>query len=103
MPHYLFKCQPTLGGCGHQIEFDCLISALDTTQPKSCPTCHKRKSLQQVLFPPTLNIPVTLGSLADKNTGNMSADEKHHLTEQFTAYKKQKKSWESTDKGMVHT
>jgi hypothetical protein len=102
MPRYLFECNKESGGCGQKIELECLMMDLDDKQPKSCPACKKRKALRQILFPPEVNIPCTLGSLADKNTREMSADERHEKTEKFNEYKKKDVSWISTKEGMVH-
>lgn len=104
MPQYRYECRQDLDGCGHIIDFECLMSELDDNRPKSCPKCRKRKSLQPILFTPTVNIPNTLGSRADKNTDTISADEQHHLTKEHNAYKEEsaEPSWVSTEKGMVH-
>lgn len=104
MPQYQFECNKDNGGCGNIIPLECLMSELDNKQPKSCPKCHKRKSIRQVLFPPIAHIPCTLGSLAEKNTASKSDDERHHLTEKFNEYKKPTApSWVDTDNGIVHT
>jgi hypothetical protein len=79
------------------------MSELDDNRPKSCPKCRKRKSLTSVFFPPNVNIPSTLGSIAEKNTDRLSEDEKHHLNKKHNEYKDSSEpSWVSTDNGMVH-
>lgn len=91
MPQYKYICDTNQKGCGHTIEFECLMSELGDSKPKSCPKCHKRKSLKPVFFSPTISVPKTLGGLADKNHAKMSDDEKHHIIKKNTAYRKAKK------------
>lgn len=103
MPQYEFQCKESLGGCGHTFLFTCPMSQLDEKKPKSCPECHKRKTIEPVFFAFTANIPNTLGSRADTNSDRMSADEKHHINKKNNEYKEGKaEDWIQTSQGMVH-
>ena len=102
MPTYEYLCDEDDGGCGNIIEVSCLMSERENNLPKSCPKCKKRKSIRQLYGVGALHMPSTLGSLADKQTGKMSDDEKHHLTKKHNAYKETNNSWESTPHGIKH-
>lgn len=93
MPQYKMTCRKNLGGCGHVIEFTCLMSELKEKRPKSCPKCKKRKTLQSIFFTPSTQFYETLGHTADKNAEKISVDEKHHLTKQHNAYRKSDTKW----------
>jgi putative FmdB family regulatory protein len=103
MPTYEYYCDPEDGGCGNSIEIRCSFEDKESNKPKSCRKCRKRKALREVFGSTETFIPKTLGSLMDKNSDKMSADEKHHLHKVHNAYKESKEpSWIPTDKGMVH-
>jgi len=105
MPKYQYLCRPQDGGCGHVVEFECLMSELDDLKPKSCPKCKKRKALQPQIFSPmSVNVPKTLGSFADKQSAELSSAAKVELTEKFNEYKRKpgESSWISTTEGMKH-
>lgn len=93
MPQYNMQCLESEGGCGHIIEFTCLMSELEEKRPKSCPKCRKRKTLQSMFFPPSAQVLTTLGHYADKNADKISADEKHHLTKEHNSYKERDTKW----------
>lgn len=99
MPTYIFKCDEE-EGCGHEWEFKCLMSELDDKKPKSCPQCKKRKTIHQVFGDVAVNIPKTLGSLADRNTSRLSEDERTHLHKKHHEYKDAPPTWESTSEGI---
>ena len=91
MPTYEFECDPDNGGCGHRIEISCTYAEKEDNQPKSCPKCRKRKPLYEVFGGGnSVFIPVTIGSLIDKNNSRISADEKHHLNKKHNEYKERK-------------
>ena len=100
MPQYYFECQTDKKGCGTTFCVECPISEYDERYPKSCPNCRRKKSLRQVLFPPETHIPKTLGSLAERNTREMSADQRYEMTREFNAYKEVGPSWVDTPNGI---
>ena len=89
MPVYSFTCDNEDGGCGHNYEIVKSMSEIEGFKPK-CPKCKKKKSFQNFGGVNVIEGPKTLGSLADKNTAKMSADEKHYIYEKNNAYRKQK-------------
>ena len=101
MPTYQFYCDPDDDGCSEVTEFCCLYADKQKNQPKSCPKCRKRKALRELFGGEVVHIPSTLGSLAEKNAGKMSADEKNHLNTRHTAYKTQG-NWVETADGLRH-
>lgn len=105
MPQYTYICDPKNDGCGHKVTLECLMSELDDKKPKSCPNCSKRKTIQPLLSSPlSINIPKTLGSLADKNSAALSDGAKAELTKKFNEYRSKpgEISWIPTENGMVH-
>ena len=94
----MYKCNC----CNNLVQFECLMSELDKVEPKSCPQCTSI-NMQPIFFPPTVNIFQTVGSLADKNTSTMSADEQHHIISKNNEYRDNSgPSWESTNDGMKY-
>lgn len=88
MPTYQYLCDSDDGGCDNVIEVNCLMSEKNDKQPKSCPSCNKRKSLRRVFGFSEIHIPTTLGSFADKQASKLSEDERHHLNEKNNEYRK---------------
>ena len=103
MPIYNILCEPIKEGCGHKFELESLMKDLDTKfDLLICPECGLHSSLRQVYSPPIAHIPHTLGSLADKNSGEFSSDLKEHLTIENTKYKRGPNNWVSTKDGIKH-
>ena len=95
MPQYEFKCS-----CGAEITLNCLMSELDKKTPKKCPSCGNKK-LRQVIFPPTVSIPSTIGSFADRNTDKMSSDELAHIKKENYKYRESDTRWEQQKDGTM--
>lgn len=100
MPTYEFCCDEENGGCGNVIEISCSFDDLDDKKPKSCPKCHKRKTIYRLFGWGANNIPCTLGSHAEKNHTKMSDEQKHEIHMKDTAYLRQDNFWKATPEGM---
>lgn len=83
MPTYSFEC----GKCHHIFEKTYPMAESSTAAP-TCPSCGKRKCKRDYSECTSISasVPRTVGSLADKNTGKLSEDEKTHITLQNTEY-----------------
>ena len=93
MPQYRLQCLESEGGCGHVIDFECLMSELDEKRPKSCPNCRKRKPLKSVFFSPKAHLLESIGHIADVNTDKISDDEKYHINKKNNEYKESDTKW----------
>lgn len=90
MPDYNFECYQEDGGCGELFTISCSMDKISELTPK-CPNCKNKKAVARN-FSGDIYIfdgsPKTVGSLADRNSKNMSEDQKHYLKEKHTSYKK---------------
>lgn len=83
---YDFKCDPDLGGCDTVFEVSVPMSVISGLKP-ICPNCRAYSSVARVYSSPTVNIPKTLGSLADSNTSKLSADHKEYLSRKHNEHR----------------
>jgi hypothetical protein len=79
VPTYQFICDDSLGGCGYIFEEEHSMSEIDDVK-SVCSECNKVEFIHQVWngissFGPNK----TLGSMADKNNRDFSAEYKEHL------------------------
>lgn len=89
MPEYGFLCNQEHRGCGHVFKIYVPMSEYDETRVV-CPECKKKNGIERDFtdFNVLCTVPNTVGSLADKNTGKMSEDEKQHWKEKTREKKK---------------
>lgn len=83
---YDFECYENEGGCGTIFEVQCSMNEIIDLWPK-CPNCNKKYAVHRNYGGQVISVPKTLGMLAEKNSRNMSSDQKIALTEQFSNYK----------------
>ena len=91
MPEYSYICDTENEGCGH---FFSVFQNLSQYKPlKKCPSCSKHRLIRAYeedhVYSSTKSSTkgMTLGSLADKNTSRLSADEKESLRKKHNEYK----------------
>ena len=89
MPEYSYICDTENEGCGH---FFSVFQNLSQYKPlKKCPSCSKHRLIRAYeedhVYSSTKSSTkgMTLGSLADKNTSRLSADEKESLRKKVLA------------------
>lgn len=83
MPQYSYSCPK----CNDS--FEIYLSLTDYKPQQNCPNCKSLCGRDLCLdCDITPNIPKTVGSLADKNTDKMSADQKAALKEKHYEYRK---------------
>lgn len=93
MPIYSFECDTEKGGCGERFENSFSFREYDEKVKRyliPCPNCKKRKPIIVLIDTPLyvgVKGGVTLGSLIDKNSDKLSADEKQALHKKHNAYK----------------
>ena len=88
MPTYEFQCDEDRGGCNNVVTIRCSYGEKKQNRPKSCPKCRKRKTIIELFGSPNPIIPKTLGSIAEKNSDKISADEKAHIHNKNNEYRK---------------
>jgi len=81
MPQYEFICRK----CNSEFIVECIMSEISDLKP-CCKLCNSKKTARK-FSAPIINIPKTLGSLADKNTDTFSDDYKNHLNKKHNKYR----------------
>jgi putative FmdB family regulatory protein len=87
MPIYSFFCE----SCN--LPFEVNRSRDKAGQSARCPACHSEKHTYRDYVADDVSLtegPKTLGSLADRNTGKLSIDERANITHKLDPKKKRK-------------
>ena len=95
MPKYSFLCDTNDGGCDHRFDKSLTFTQYDEFKTKHtvvCPSCKKRKYIRiPPNIPTVIDItPTTVGALTERNSSRISADEKHHIAQKHTDYRRNK-------------
>ncbi len=94
MPTYVFICDAEEKGCGKLFEIHAPMCEVEGLNP-SCPHCDQTKPTRRDWKSQTINVfdsaPRTVGTLTERNSQHISADEQNHINRKNTKYLRDKK------------
>jgi len=104
MPEYSFKCD----NCEHLWSIVCTMKEYDNSQPKSCPSCRKRKFLHRnyvndsttIAYVKGLHECTTIGEYADKQTKLYGKEKCEKMKRDFITKKQPETGIKELPRGM---